>query len=87
MTQKMHKLFLTTCDLGEQKPVGANDCERCPRGSVVDRKSRVICAGVTKFFVAPCFFDMRSAATVADCENCHWGEVGDDRIRVFCSRL
>jgi len=87
MTQKMHKLFQTTCDLGEPRSVGANECERCPHGSVVDRKSRVICAGTTKFFLAPCYYDMRSAATVYDCEKCRWGEVGDDRTRVFCSRL
>jgi hypothetical protein len=87
MTQKMHKLFLTTCDLGEPRSVGADECERCPHGSVVDRKSRVICAGTTKFFLAPCYYDMRSAATVYDCEKCNWGEVGADRTRVFCSRL
>jgi len=87
MTQKMHKLFLTTCDLGEPRSVPADECERCPHGSVVDRKSRVICDGATKFFYAPCYYDMRSAATVYDCEKCRWGEVGADRTRVFCSRL
>lgn len=87
MTQQMHKLFLTRCDLAEPRSVGPSDCERCPHGSVVDRRSRVICGGATKFFIAPCFYEMRSAATVDDCEKCHWGEVGADRTRVFCSRM
>lgn len=87
MTQKMHKLFQTNCDLGEPRLVVASDCERCPHGSVVDKKSRVICGGVTKFFLAPCFYDMRAAATIYDCEKCPWGEVGEDRTRVFCSRF
>ncbi len=87
MSQKMHKLFLTACDLGAERSVNASDCERCPHGSVVDGKSRVLCGGVTKFFVAPCYYDMRSAATINDCEKCSFGEVGQDRIRVFCSRI
>jgi hypothetical protein len=87
MDSKMHKLFLTTCDLGEPRPVSARDCEGCPHGSVVDNKSRVICGGVTKFFVTPCYYDMRSAATVYDCEKCRFGRIGEDRIRVFCSRM
>jgi len=87
MTQKMHKLFLTACDLGEARSVNANDCESCPHGSVIDGKSRVLCDGVTKFFVTPCGYDMRSAATIYDCANCNFGEVGQDRIRVFCSRM
>jgi hypothetical protein len=87
MTQKMHKLFLTTCDLGEERSVNASECESCPHGSVVDGKSRVICGGVTKFFYAPCCYEMRSAATIYDCAKCSFGEVGQDRIRVFCSRL
>jgi len=86
MAQQIHKLFLARCDrLGEPKMVSASDCERCPRGSVIDRKTRVICEGETKFFLAPCFNDMRAAATVIDCENCPHGEIGDDRLRVFCS--
>ena len=85
MTRKMHKLFLAVCDLGEPRPVTADDCKLCPHGSVVDNKSRVICGGVTKLFMAPCYCDMRAAATVYDCEKCEHGEVGDDRIRVFCS--
>jgi len=87
MNQQMHKLFLTTCDLGEPKSVSASDCERCPHGSVVDNKSRVICEGITKFFLAPCFFDMRAAATVIDCAQCRFGQLGDDRLRVYCSRF
>jgi len=87
MTQKMHKLFLTTCDLGEARSVNASECESCPHGSVVDGKSRVVCGGVTKFFYAPCCYEMRSAATIHDCAKCEFGEVGQDRIRVFCSRM
>lgn len=83
----MHKLFMTRCDLGEQRMVTALDCGVCPHGSVIDNKSRVICAGETKFFSVPCGFDMRAAATVRDCEACPWGEVGPDRARVFCGRL
>jgi len=82
-----HKLFLTTCDLGEPRSVSASDCELCPHGSVVDNKSRVFCAGATKFFVTPCFYDMRASATIAECESCRWGEIGPDRIRVYCSRM
>ena len=87
MTQKQHKLFLTTCKLGEPKQVSAADCAKCPHGSVVDNKTRVLCEGATKFFVTPCLFDMRAAATMMDCEKCGFGKIGDDRLRVFCSRL
>jgi len=87
MSQKMHKLFLTTCDVGEPRSVTATDCIRCGKGTVIDNKTRVICGGATKFFVTPCFFDMRASATVQDCEECKFGDVGDDRLRVFCSRL
>lgn len=87
MSQQMHKLFLTTCDYDQPKSVSASDCERCPHGSVVDNKSRVICVGVTKFFLAPCYFDMRAAATVIDCAQCRFGKLGEDRLRVYCSRL
>jgi hypothetical protein len=87
MNRQTHKLFLTTCDLAEPRSVSATDCERCPHGSVVDNKSRVICSGVTKFFLAPCYFDMRAAATVLDCAGCRFGEIGEDRLRVYCSRF
>lgn len=87
MSQQMHKLFLTTCDMGEPRSVSASDCERCPHGSVVDNKSRVLCAGITKFFLTPCFFDMRAAATVIDCAQCRFGQLGEDRLRVYCSRF
>lgn len=83
----MHKLFLTSCEVGEPRPVTASDCARCGRGMVIDNKSRVICGGMTKFFVTPCYFEMRASATVHDCEECEFGEIGDDRLRVFCSRL
>jgi hypothetical protein len=87
MSRVQHKLFLTTCDIGEPHPVSATDCSKCPYGSVVDNKTRVLCGGQTKFFLAPCFWDMRAAATVYDCEKCRFGEVGEDRLRVYCSRL
>jgi len=87
MTAKQHKVFLTTCDIAEPRQVNASDCERCPHGSVVDNRTRVLCGGVTKFFITPCFFDMRASATVRDCENCRWGEVGEDRLRVYCGRF
>jgi hypothetical protein len=87
MSPTMHKLFLTTCDLGEARSVNANDCANCSHGTVIDGKSRVVCDGVTKFFVAPCCYEMRSAATIHDCSKCRFGEVGQDRIRVFCSRM
>ncbi len=87
MNQKVHKLFLATCDMGEPRSVTANDCSRCRRGMVIDNKSRVVCGGATKFFVTPCYFDMRASATVHDCEECKFGDVGEDRLRVFCSRL
>jgi hypothetical protein len=87
MSRIQHKLFLATCDIGEPHPVSAADCSRCPRGSVVDNKTRVICDGQTKFFLAPCLYDMRAAATVLECEKCRFGEVGEDRLRVYCSRL
>lgn len=87
MSKIQHKLFLTTCDLGEPRSVSALDCSRCPRGSVVDNRSRVLCEGETKFFVVPCLYDMRAAATLYDCEKCAFGEVGEDRLRVFCSRI
>jgi len=87
MNQKVHKLFLTTCDVGERRSVTASDCLKCGKGSVIDNKSRVVCGGSTKFFVTPCYFDMRASATVYDCQECKYGEIGDDRLRVFCSRL
>ncbi|HIH00714.1 TPA: hypothetical protein HA259_01280 [Thermoplasmata archaeon] len=67
--------------------MNANDCQRCPSGSVVDGRSMVLCGGVAKFFVTPCFYDFRAAATVKDCLNCRFGAVAEDRIRVFCDRL
>jgi hypothetical protein len=86
MAQQVHKLFLARCDrFGEPKMVCASDCEQCRQGSVIDRRTRVICGGETKFFLTPCFNDLRAAATVIDCENCPLGEIGDDRLRVFCS--
>ncbi len=87
MSQKVHKLFLATCDIGEARSVTATDCAKCGRGSVIDNKSRVICCGSMKFFVTPCFLNLRCSATVYDCEECEFGEIGDDRLRVFCSRL
>lgn len=87
MNRQMHKLFLTTCDLGEPRSVSATECEKCQHGSVVDNKTRVLCFGVTKFFQTPCCFEMRAAATVLDCAECKFGEIGEDRLRVFCSRL
>ena len=87
MNSKMHKLFLTRCDMEESRQVSADDCQRCPRGSVVDGKSMVLCGGVAKFFVTPCFYEVRAAATVKDCMRCRYGTVGEDRIRVFCDRL
>lgn len=87
MDKQVHKLFLTTCDLGEHRSVTANDCARCGRGKVLDNKSQVLCRGQTRFFATPCYFDMRASATIYDCEKCKFGEVGDDRLRVFCSRL
>jgi len=87
MDQKIHKLFLTTCDLEEKKMVSASECDACPHGSVIDNKTRVICAGIVKFFVVPCYYDMRCAATIYDCESCGYGEIGPDRLRVFCSRM
>jgi len=87
MPQVMHKLFLTRCELGEPRQVSAQDCEKCPHGSVIDSRTRVICEGATKFFVAPCYFDMRAAATVDECEKCHFGEVAPDRLRVYCNRI
>ena len=86
-SHKQHKLFMTVCDLGEPHSVTAFDCEHCPHGSVIDARSRVMCGGVTKFFLAPCFFDMRAAATVHECDKCGFGEVGEDRVRVYCSRI
>ena len=86
MSPKMHKLFMTRCDLEEERRVSAADCERCSRGSVVDRRSRVLCAGQMKFFVTPCYFGMRAAATVHDCEDCRFGQVDADGLRVLCSR-
>jgi hypothetical protein len=87
MNQKVHKLFLASCDVGEPRSVTASDCIRCGKGLVIDNKTRVVCGGTTKFFVTPCYFDMRASATVHDCEECKFGEIGDDRLRVFCSRL
>jgi len=87
LNKQMHKLFTTTCDQDEPRQVSAIDCQECPRGSVVDNRSRVLCRGETKFFVTPCGYDMRSAATIDDCERCAYGEVGQDRLRVYCSRL
>ena len=85
--EKQHKMFLTTCDMGEPRSVSALDCEKCGRGSVVDLRTRVLCGGVTKFFVTPCLFDMRAAATVRECEECRFGKVAEDRLRVYCTRL
>jgi len=87
MPQKMHKLFLTTCDLAEPRSVTAAECSACSRGSVIDNKARVICSGETKYFTAPCYYDMRAAATVAECEQCPFGEIGVDRLRVYCDRM
>ena len=87
MSQKIHKLFLTTCNVGEARSVTASDCTKCGRGMVIDNKSRVICRGCTKFFVTPCYFELRASATVHDCEECEFGEIGEDRLRVFCSKL
>ena len=49
MNAKIHKLFLTRCDMHETRMVSATDCQRCPKGSVIDGRSRVVCAGETKF--------------------------------------
>ena len=87
MPQKMHKLFLTMCDLAEPRSVTAAECSTCPHGSVIDNKTRVICSGEMKYFTAPCYYDMRAAATVAECENCSFGEIGPDRLRVYCDRM
>ncbi|HJX04766.1 MAG TPA: hypothetical protein VJ489_03010 [Thermoplasmata archaeon] len=84
---QQHKLFLAMCDLGEPRLVSAKDCGYCPHGSVIDNKSRVICAGITKFFVVPCTYDMRAAATLHDCGSCLFGSVGEDCLRVMCSRI
>ncbi|UCE45346.1 MAG: hypothetical protein JSU93_00135 [Methanobacteriota archaeon] len=86
MNPKVHKLFMTACDLQESRRVSAIDCEKCSHGSVVDHRSRVICAGQTKFFTAPCYFGMRSSATVRDCGECRFGEIGLDGLRVLCGR-
>ncbi|HEX9908795.1 MAG TPA: hypothetical protein VGB78_10095 [Thermoplasmata archaeon] len=87
MAQQL-KLFKTMCDFGgEPRLVSAEDCGFCPHGSVVDNRSRVICAGVTKFFVTPCCFDMKAAATMYDCKICLHGEVAQDGLRVICSRI
>jgi hypothetical protein len=87
MNPKIHKLFLTRCDLEESRQVSAADCMKCPMGSVVDGRSRVLCVGETKFFSTPCYYGMRSSATVHDCMACDYGAVGDDRLRVMCDRL
>jgi hypothetical protein len=87
MSPKIHKLFITRCDLQEARQVCATDCQSCPRGSVIDGRSRVICSGETKFFTTPCYFDMRASATVHDCRKCPSGTVGQDGLRVFCDRL
>lgn len=87
MNKQMHKLFLAKCDFDEPRQVSATECLKCPRGTVVDNMSKVICSGETKFFMALCLYDMRSAATVDDCEKCAYGLVGQDRLRVFCSRF
>jgi hypothetical protein len=88
MSAKMHKLFVTRCDIRPDMPtVSAVECSACPHGSVVDGRSRVLCYGVTKFFTVPCCYDMRAGATLADCEKCPHGEVSTDRLRVFCDRL
>jgi hypothetical protein len=87
MNPKMHKLFLTHCDMEESRQVSASDCQRCPRGSVVDERSMVICCGVVKFFVTPCFYDLRASASVKDCLKCRFGTVVEDRLRVLCDRL
>jgi len=67
--------------------VSAADCQRCPNGSVVDGRSRVLCVGETKFFSTPCYFGMRASATVNDCLACRYGTVGADGLRVLCDRL
>ena len=87
MNAKVHKLFMTRCDMHETRMVSATDCQLCPKGSVIDGRSRVVCAGETKFFTTPCFFDMRASATVHDCTKCRFGTIGDDGLRVFCDRL
>ena len=86
-SRKQHKLFQVTCDLEDPHPVTAIDCEHCAKGNVIDGRSRVVCGGVTKFFMTPCFNEMRAAAMIAECEKCEFGEVSEDRVRVFCSRL
>jgi hypothetical protein len=88
MTPKMHKLLTTRCDIRPDMPmVTAADCSRCPHGSVVDNRSRVLCYGVTKFFMVPCFYEMRAGATLDECDRCPHGEVSEDRMRVFCDRI
>lgn len=87
MSAKVHKLFLTRCDTHEMRMVSASECQRCPRGGVIDGGSRVLCAGETKFFTTPCCFEMRASATVHDCTKCRFGTIGDDGLRVFCGRL
>jgi len=86
-SHRQHKLFVVICDREKAHPVTAIDCERCSSGSVIDGRSRVVCGGVTKFFMTPCGFDMRSAATVEECDKCKSGEICEDRIRVYCSRF
>jgi len=87
MSAKMHKIFMTRCDLRESRMVSAPDCNRCSRGSVVDNGSRVLCAGITKFFTVPCYFEMKSSSSVIECLRCPHGEVSQDRLRVFCDSV
>ncbi|MBU1158977.1 MAG: hypothetical protein KKE24_06535 [Candidatus Thermoplasmatota archaeon] len=87
MSAKMHKIFMTRCDLGESRMVSAPDCSRCSHGSVVDNGSRVLCAGITKFFMVPCYFDMKASASIIECERCPHGEMSQDRLRVFCDAM
>jgi len=54
---------------------------------VIDGRSRVVCGGVTKFFMTPCCNEMRAAAMIVECEKCEFGEICEDRVRVFCSRM
>jgi hypothetical protein len=86
MSAKVHKLFLTGCDLREARRVSASECEACPMGSVIDGRSCVICSGRMRFFSTPCYYGMRPSATVRDCEDCRFGEVAADRLSVLCTR-
>lgn len=87
MEGKVHKLFTTRCVRGGERLVTASECARCPHGSVVDMKSRVLCSGETRFFTTPCYDGTRAAATLRDCEECEHGRIVEDRLRVICNRL